>query len=251
MRFHSLMLAPIGSLLGVMLVACGDNDEPKAPIPYRVDVVGVYHDVDFRTWCDQSAPCDILPRMDVHWEVDIDGRVKVMHIWEELRFQRGTFDPPDAGHSTWVADESGDYLLATTGAMRALIIHYPLTQEQVFNRLLHERNELTCQNEEIARFNEMIKAFLEMVEGCRAFYKLPSDLHACTESLYDPSDFPALDLTCADFLVKRRVVERRTHDLVPAFVEACMADTGCKTWYVNQLTVPTWWNIKPVVEEMK
>ncbi|KKW32225.1 MAG: hypothetical protein UY76_C0036G0006 [Candidatus Uhrbacteria bacterium GW2011_GWA2_52_8d] len=113
-------------LFALALAGCGAN-LPWIPI-HVVLVDGLSHDVEMRHWCDQDAPCTMVSRADVHWEITPDGQIRVMHIGEELRFERGFFNRPHTGDPMWVEDKKGDYLLATTPAQRALIIHYPLSE---------------------------------------------------------------------------------------------------------------------------
>lgn len=121
MLFHKVMLANI-----VLLAACGDI-EPLPWIPsVHLIVDGLDHDVEFREWCNDEKPCDLLGRQDVHWEIQPDGQIKIMQGDHEMRFERGTFSRSAEDVSTWIVDEEGDYLLATTTAQRALIIHYPI-----------------------------------------------------------------------------------------------------------------------------
>lgn len=111
------------------LGGCGDS-KPIAPIPnYQVLVDGQPHEVRLRRWCD-STPCELLPDPDFHWEISLEGRVKVMRVGEEMRFERGFFEEravDDNQH--WVPNLAGEYLLATDGAFRAYIIHYPLPND--------------------------------------------------------------------------------------------------------------------------
>lgn len=69
---------------------------------------------------------EMINRMDVHYEIQTDGSIKVMQVDEEFRFQRGTFNCPHNSDPSWVQNQKGEYLLATTTARNALIIHYPI-----------------------------------------------------------------------------------------------------------------------------
>jgi hypothetical protein len=110
----------------VALIGCGDS-KPRAPIPvHQVVVDGKNYEVRLRCWCD-STPCELLPDQDVHWEISPDGRVKVMRMHEEVRFERGLFEKRAVDEDqSWVPNIAGDYLLATDDTSRAYIIHYPL-----------------------------------------------------------------------------------------------------------------------------
>lgn len=100
--------------------------EPKTWIPPHVVLVdGVSHDVEVRRWCEPEKACELMSRQDVYWQVEPDGQVKAMHNGEELRFERGIFSRPLEGDPYWTATDGGEYLLATTDARQALIIHYP------------------------------------------------------------------------------------------------------------------------------
>lgn len=113
-------------LAALALIGCGDS-KPLAPIPmHQVLVDGQNHEVRLRRWCD-STTCELLPDQDVHWEISPEGRVKVMRLNEEVRFERGFFEKRAVDDDPrWVPSLAGDYLLATDNAWRAYIIHYPL-----------------------------------------------------------------------------------------------------------------------------
>jgi len=72
-----------------------------------------------------------MPYRNVYWELKPDGRIKVMSLNEELRFERGyliSVETDDTPH--WVNDNGGEYLIATDRAFRAYIIHYPTKEKE-------------------------------------------------------------------------------------------------------------------------
>ncbi len=124
------VILPTGGAIIGLLNGCTGSDEPKAYIPvHQVLVDGAPCDVELRQWCDDAEPCNLMSRTDAHWKVESDGRVKIMHVGQELRFERGTWQRSHVTDPQWVVDATGDYLLATTDSRHALIIHYPIDKE--------------------------------------------------------------------------------------------------------------------------
>lgn len=130
---------PIIAMLFVMAITaitgCVDEQKDVPPIPmHQVIIDGVPHEVVLRHWCAAEKMCELMPMTDTYWAISPDGRIEVMKIDKELHFERGFFANRPGKDPEWVGYELSDYLVADTPEHRALIIHYPLSEEEQIQR---------------------------------------------------------------------------------------------------------------------